>query len=66
MPPKMGGRGGGKRATAIRKSPVIGLAPLPGRSQPTRTTLINEEDEEMEEGADKSGDNEDEDEDEEV
>ncbi|KAK4158658.1 hypothetical protein QBC43DRAFT_294852 [Cladorrhinum sp. PSN259] len=66
MPPKMGGKGGGKRATATRKSPAIGLAPLPGRSQLTRTTLIDEEDEEMEEGANKSGDNEDKDEDKEV
>ncbi|KAK4163654.1 hypothetical protein QBC43DRAFT_335070 [Cladorrhinum sp. PSN259] len=63
MPPKTGGRGGGKRATATRKSSAVGLAPLPGRSQPTRTTLIDE-DEEMEEGADESGDDEDEDEDE--
>ncbi|KAK4158630.1 hypothetical protein QBC43DRAFT_294884 [Cladorrhinum sp. PSN259] len=62
MPPKTGGRGGGKRATATRKSSAVRLAPLPGRSQPTRTTLIDE-DEEMEEGADKSGDDEDEDED---
>ncbi|KAK4158966.1 hypothetical protein QBC43DRAFT_294522 [Cladorrhinum sp. PSN259] len=66
MPPKTGGRGGGKRATATRKSPAVGLAPLPGRSQPTRTTLMDEEDEEMEEGADKSGDDKDKDEDEEV
>ncbi|KAK4158672.1 hypothetical protein QBC43DRAFT_294829 [Cladorrhinum sp. PSN259] len=41
----------------------MGLAPLPGRSHPTRTTLIDEEDEEMEEGADKSGNNKDKDED---
>jgi hypothetical protein len=65
MPPKTGGRGGGMRATATRKSSVVGPAPLPGRSQPTRTTLIDEEDDEMEEGDDKSGDDEDEDEDEE-
>ena len=60
MPPKTGGRGGGVRATATReKNPAVGPAPPPGRCQPIKTTIINEdEDDEIEEG-DKSGDDKD-------
>ena len=60
IPPKIRGRGGGVRVTATReKNPIVGPAPPPGRCQPIKTTIINEDkDDEIKEG-DKSRDNKD-------